>query len=588
MSYTAPTKDLLFACMELADLEGIQKLPGFEEVNQELVEAILEEAGKFGSEVLAPMNHSGDMQGARLIDGQAVTADGWKEAYQQFIESGWNGLPFDPEVGGQGLPWIVSTAVNEIWHASNMSFALCPLLTQGAIEAVSAHGSEQQKETYLAKLVSGEWTGTMNLTEPQAGSDLAAVRTKAKPNGDHYLISGQKIFITYGDHDMTENIIHLVLARLPDAPEGVKGISLFIVPKYLQDEDGNWTIRNDVKTLKLEHKLGIHASPTAVLGYGDDDSAVGYLIGGEHQGLMCMFTMMNVARHSVGVQGYALADRAYQQAVDYASNRMQGAAIDGHGGERVNIIDHPDVQRLLWTQKCRNEALRALAMVSSSCLDKSERHTDESTRKAADDMVEILTPIVKGYATELGLENVSLALQIYGGMGFIEETGAAQHYRDQRITPIYEGTTGIQAKLMRDGGQLAKRVIGYIRQDVQTLQGLEDSMLQALTDGLDQLAHVVDVLAAQPAENMRQIAAVSEPYLRLWGIVTCGWQMAKSASRAKSRIEAGETDPFFATKVRTAEFYFSSEMPMMHTMLDRINTSGGLIAATNIEDFKVA
>ena len=594
MSYTAPTKDLLFACMELADLEGIQKLPGFEEVNQELVEAILEEAGKFDSEVLAPMNHSGDMQGARLIDGQAVTADGWKEAYQQFIESGWNGLPFDPEVGGQGLPWIVSTAVNEIWHASNMSFALCPLLTQGAIEAVSAHGSEQQKETYLAKLVSGEWTGTMNLTEPQAGSDLAAVRTKAKPNGDHYLISGQKIFITYGDHDMTENIIHLVLARLPDAPEGVKGISLFIVPKYLQDEDGNWTIRNDVKTLKLEHKLGIHASPTAVLGYGDDDSAVGYLIGGEHQGLMCMFTMMNVARHSVGVQGYALADRAYQQAVDYASNRMQGAAIDGPGGERVNIIDHPDVQRLLWTQKCRNEALRALAMVSSSCLDKSERHTDESTRKAADDMVEILTPIVKGYATELGLENVSLALQIYGGMGFIEETGAAQHYRDQRITPIYEGTTGIQAldlagrKLMRDGGQLAKRVIGYIRQDVQTLQGLEDSMLQALTDGLDQLAHVVDVLAAQPAENMRQIAAVSEPYLRLWGIVTCGWQMAKSASRAKSRIEAGETDPFFATKVRTAEFYFSSEMPMMHTMLDRINTSGGLIAATNIEDFKVA
>jgi len=594
MSYTAPTKDLMFACLELADLEGIQKLPGYEEVNQELVEAILEEAGKFGSEVLAPINHSGDMQGARLIDGQAVTADGWKEAYQQFIESGWNGLPFDPEVGGQGLPWVVSTAVNEIWHASNMSFALCPLLTQGAIEAVLAHGSEQQKETYLGKLVTGEWTGTMNLTEPQAGSDLAAVRAKAKPNGDHYLISGQKIFITYGDHDMTENIIHLVLARLPDAPEGVKGISLFIVPKYLQDDKGNWTIRNDIKTLKLEHKLGIHASPTAVLGYGDDDSAVGYLIGGEHQGLMCMFTMMNVARHSVGVQGYALADRAYQQAVEYASNRTQGAAIDDPKGDRVSIIDHPDVQRLLWTQKCRNEALRALAMVSSSCMDKSERHLDESTRNAANDMVEILTPIVKGYSTELGLENVSLALQIHGGMGFMEETGAAQHYRDQRITPIYEGTTGIQAldlagrKLLRDGGQLAQRVIGYIRQDVQTLQGLEESMLQALTDGLDQLTHVVEVLATQPAENMRQIAAVSEPYLRLWGIVTCGWQMAKSASRAKSRIAAGETDSFFATKVRTAEFYFSSEMPQMHTMLDRINSSGGLIAATNIEDFKVA
>ncbi|MBX2868079.1 MAG: acyl-CoA dehydrogenase [Acidiferrobacterales bacterium] len=594
MSYTAPTRDLLFACTELADLEGIQQLPGYEETNSELLEAILEEAGKFGSEVLAPINQSGDIQGAQLVDGQAVTADGWKEAYRQFIESGWNGLPFDTEIGGQGLPWVVATAVNEIWHASNMAFALCPLLTQGAIEAVLAHGSEEQKQTYLAKLVSGEWTGTMNLTEPQAGSDLAAVRTRAKPNGDHYLLSGQKIFITYGDHDMTENIIHLVLARLPDAPEGVKGISLFIVPKYLQDEKGEWTIRNDVKTLKLEHKLGIHASPTAVLGYGDNDQAVGYLIGGENQGLMCMFTMMNVARHSVGVQGYALADRAYQQAVHYANDRAQGAAIDDPKGGRVNIIQHPDVQRLLWTQKCRNEALRALALVSSSCMDKSERHPDEDTRKAADDMVEILTPIVKGYSTELGLENVSLALQIHGGMGFMEETGAAQHYRDQRITPIYEGTTGIQAldlagrKLMRDGGQLAKRVIGYIRQDAEALSGLDESMNRSLTDGLDQLSHVVDALAAQPAENVRHIAAVAEPYLRLWGIICCGWQMAKSAARAKTRIEEGSEDPFYAIKIRTAQFYFSSEMPQMHTMLDRIHSSGGLIANTDIEDFKIA
>lgn len=594
MSYTAPTRDLAFACSELADLEGVSQLPGFEEATADMLEAILEEAGKFGSEVLAPINHSGDQQGARLENGQAVTADGWKPAYQQFIESGWNGLPFSPEYGGQGLPWLIATAVNEIWHASNMAFALCPLLTQGAIEAILAHGSAQQQQDYLSKLVSGEWTGTMNLTEPQAGSDLSAVKTRAKPNGDHYLLSGQKIFITYGDHDLTENIVHLVLARLPDAPEGVKGISLFIVPKFLRDEDGSWTRRNDVETLSLEKKLGIHASPTAVLGYGNNGGAVGYLVGEENQGLMYMFTMMNVARHSVGVQGYALADRAYQQAVQFASDRTQGRAIDSPSGERVSIIDHPDVQRLLWVQKCRNESLRSLGLVTAACMDKAERHPEAETRKTAEEIVEVMTPIVKGYSTEIGLENVSLALQIHGGMGFIEETGAAQHYRDQRITPIYEGTTGIQAmdllgrKLLRDGGQMMGRVIDYIRQDSTELTTLSKDMAASLQTGLDLLSTATKELAEAAGKDIRVPAAVAEPNLRLWGVVVCGWQMAKAAHRSKVLIEQGASDSFYTNKIRTAEFYFSSEMPKMICLAETIRMSGELVSETETEVFQVA
>lgn len=594
MSYTAPVRDLVFACTELADLEGIARMPGCEDATPDLLAAILEEAGKFGSEVLAPINHSGDQQGAVLKNGQAITADGWKEAYSQFIESGWNGLPFAEEHGGQGLPWVVATAVNEIWHASNMAFALCPLLTQGAIEAVLEHGSDLQKEQFLGKLVSGEWTGTMNLTEPQAGSDLSAVKTRAKPEGDHFLITGQKIYITYGDHDMTDNIIHLVLARLPDAPEGVKGISLFIVPKYLQDDEGNWTRRNDVETLSLEKKLGIHASPTAVLGYGNNGGATGYLVGQEHQGLVYMFTMMNVARHAVGVQGYALADRAYQQAVDFANERTQGRAIDAPTEDRVAIIHHPDVQRLLWVQKCRNEALRSLGLVAASCMDKAEKHTDENTRKAAQEIVEILIPIVKGYSTEIGLENVSLALQVHGGMGFIEETGAAQHYRDQRITSIYEGTTGIQAmdlvgrKLMRDGGQMTGRVIETIREDIAGFSAMPKAMGEELESGLETLQAAASTLVERARSDIRQVAAVAEPYLRLWGVVACGWQMAKAAHRSQLQIDNGSEDTFYRTKLKTAEFYFSSEMNRVACLGDTIMKSAELVAETDIEMFKVA
>ena len=596
MTYTAPVKDLYFACTELADLAGVQQLPGFEEASPDLLRAILEEAGRFAGEVLAPLNHTGDREGVRLEGGQTITAEGWKSAYAGFIEGGWNGLPFPEEFGGQNLPWLVTTATHEIWESANMSFALCPLLTQSAIEAILDHASEEQRQTYLGKLVSGEWTGTMNLTEPQAGSDLAAVRTRAVPDGDHYLISGQKIFITYGDHDLTENIIHLVLARTPDAPEGVKGISLFIVPKFLADPDGNWTVPNDIETVSLEHKLGIHACPTAVLGYGPGKGAVGYLVGEENRGLMYMFTMMNLARHAVGVQGYAVAERAYQKAVQHAAERFQGKAIDKPDGDRVAIIYHPDIQRNLWTQKCRNEALRALGLVSASCMDKAHSHPEEETRTAAADMVEILTPIVKAYSTELGLENVSMALQVHGGMGFIEETGAAQFYRDQRITPIYEGTTGIQAldlsgrKLVRDEGQMTLRVIDYIRQDVAGFDAIGEEMARILDDALDSLVTAANLLVNRSPGAIREVAAVAEPYLRLWGVVACGWLMAKSAHRAACLLDDGAGDEnlgaeFLKTKIRCAEYYFASEMPQVSSLLAFIRNAGELVAGGSMEDF---
>ena len=593
MSYTAPIRDLVFAATELADLNAVNQLPGFEEVTPELLQTILEEAGKFASEVLAPINHSGDQQGVRLEDGRVITADGWVDAYRQFIEGGWNGLPFAPEVGGQGLPWLVSTAVAEIWHAANMSFSLCPLLTQSAIEAIDSHGSAQLKATYLPKLVSGEWAGTMNLTESQAGSDLSAVRTRAVAEGDHYLITGQKIFITYGDHDMSDNIIHLVLARTPDAPPGVKGISLFVVPKFLPGEDGNWTLRNDIETLSLEHKLGIHASPTAMLGYGVKGGAVGYLVGEENHGLSYMFTMMNMARHAVGVEGNGVAERAYQQAVAFAGQRIQGRAVDATSGARVAIIDHPDIQRLLWLQKCRIEALRSLSLVVAGCMDHSRRQPDPAAQTEAREMVDILTPIVKGYATEIGLENVSLALQVHGGMGFIEETGAAQHYRDQRITPIYEGTTGIQAmdligrKLIRDGGAMNTRVIDKLRRDCNALSasGEVGDMATILSSSLHTLTHTAKTIVAANDKDARLAAAVCEPYLRLWGVVACGWQMACAADAS---VNKQKTDPFYLDKIRTAQFYFSTEMPKVKYLAELIEASAPIVASADARLFQVA
>ena len=588
--YKVPARDILFAIEHLADLEGVNSLPGYGDATPDAVNAIVVEAGKLAEEALDPLNRVGDQQGARLENGEVRTPDGWVEAYQQFIEGGWNGLAFDPERGGMGLPWLVATAVQEIWHSSNMAFSLCTLLTQGAIEAINLHGSSQQKDIFLENLIHGNWSGTMNLTEPQAGSDLALVKTTATPDpdGNHYLLNGQKIFITYGDHDLTDNIIHLVLARTPGAPPGVKGISLFIVPKYLPDENGNWTARNDVETISLEHKLGIHGSPTAVLGYGtglyrDPAGAVGYLVGEENQGMVYMFTMMNIARLAVGLEGNGVAERAYQQAVWFAGERVQGTAIENPGGGRVKIIQHPDVKRMLMLQKCRIEGLRSLGLLLGGSFDKVLRSADPQAREFAQAMVDILTPIVKGYMTEMGLENVSLALQVHGGMGFIEETGAAQYYRDQRITPIYEGTNGIQAldligrKLIRDNGQTARRVIDHIRGDMSNvrqpeLKDLHDRTLSALDD----LEAVMKTVLSMATDDMRQPGSIADPYLRLWGVVCCGWQLARAASVAMTLDP--DSDPFYAAKIETARFYFAYEMPKAACYRDIITDAAGLVA----------
>ncbi len=431
MSYQAPLKDMRFVLNELAGLDEVAKLPGYEDATPDTVDAILEEASKFASEVLDPINFSGDREGSKFTDGAVRTPKGFQHAYQQFCEGGWNALPFGAEWGGQGLPRLVSTPVQEMWKSSNMSFSLCPLLTQGAIEALLLRGSEPLKQAYLPKMVEGKWTGTMNLTEPQAGSDLALVRTRAERSGEHYLISGQKIFITYGEHDLAENIVHLVLARTPDAPEGVKGISLFVVPKFLNDGK-----RNTARCASIEHKLGIHASPTAVMVY---DKAVGYLVGEENKGLSYMFIMMNAARFSVGLEGVAISERAFQRALAYAKERLQGKDL-AEGAKTVPIIRHPDVRRMLMLMKSQTEAMRALAYVVAAAMDFA--HKTQS--KAHQAFVDLMIPVVKGWCTETGIEVASLGVQVHGGMGFVEETGAAQYLRDARITTIYEGTTGIR------------------------------------------------------------------------------------------------------------------------------------------------
>lgn len=593
MSFTPPVRDLLFAATELADLEKVRALPGCEEVDAGLIESILAEAGKLSAEVLAPLNRLGDQQGAKLVDGEVVLPEGWQDAYQQFIAGGWNGLPFPPEYGGQGLPWLVASAVHELMHAANMAFGLCPLLTQSAVEALLLHASDDLKARFAPKMVSGEWTGTMNLTEPQAGSDLSAVATRAEPCGDHYLLKGQKMFITYGDHALSENIIHMVLARLPDAPEGVKGISLFLVPKYLPG-DGEFK-RNEVKVLSLEHKIGIHASPTALLQYGEKNGAVGYLVGEANRGLSYMFTMMNVARHAVGVEANGVAERAYQQAAEFAKTRVQGRAVEDPAGERVAIIRHPDIRRLLLLQKSRIEAVRSLSLFNAAMLDVSSRATGEAERGEAADWVEVLTPIVKGYGSEAGLENVSCALQIHGGMGFIEETGAGQHYRDQRITPIYEGTTGIQAldligrKLTRGEAAPTMRVIDRLRARVE---GLGDSEAlrphrDDLLNGLARLKALSEQICARHAGDARLSAAVAEPYLRLWGVLACGWQLLAAADCAEAHLSRGSTDPFYRHKLVTAQFYFTSEMPKVDSLARLIEDSAEVVADSEAGMFGV-
>ncbi len=565
MSYTAPTKQMQFLLDHVVGMQEVASLPGYEEASPDIVSAILEEAGKFASEVLAPLNWDGDQQGAKWSEDGVTTPDGWKEAYQQFSEAGWNGLAFNPEFGGQGMPGLLSAAVQEMWHSSNMAFGLCPLLTQGAVHAIESHASDELKQTYLENMISGQWTGTMNLTEPQAGSDLAAVRATAEPAGDHFLIKGQKIFITYGDHDMTENTVHLVLARTPDAPAGVKGISLFIVPKFLLNEDGTPGTRNDARCVSIEHKLGIHASPTCVMSFGDNDGAIGYLVGEENRGLMYMFTMMNEARLAVGIEGYAVAEMAYQRALAFARDRKQGPVILGKDSDVAGIVNHPDVRRMLMTMRSQIDVARVMAYDCAAAFDFAARHPDDDVRARFQRRGELLTPIVKGWSTEVGVDLCSLGVQIHGGMGFIEETGAAQHLRDCRITPIYEGTTGIQAndllgrKTLYDGGKGVDELLEDMR---NTHEALSSSSIAAASKAKVALAESIEMIASASKkliaeENQAIAASGAADYLMMMGFATGSWAM----SRIVLASDKSDDAEFSALQIAVANFYFDKIAP---------------------------
>jgi butyryl-CoA dehydrogenase len=571
MSYTAPVKDMLFVMRELAGLANVQKLPGNDDATDETVAAVLQECGRFCSEVLAPLNWTGDVKPATWQDGKVTTTPGFRLAFRGFVAAGWQGVQHPLEYGGQGLPKLVAAPCMEMLQAANLSFALCPLLTDGAIEALLTAGTPEQQQVYVPKLIDGTWTGTMNLTEPQAGSDLAQVRTKAVPQGDgSYRISGQKIYITFGEHDLAENIVHLVLARTPDAPEGVKGISLFIVPKFLFDASGKLGKRNDVYCASIEHKLGIKASPTAVLLYGDNKGevgpgAIGYLVGEENRGLEYMFIMMNAARYQVGMQGIAIADRAYQKAVAYARDRVQSRAVEGSSGP-VPIISHPDVRRMLMFMRANTEAARATAYVAAGYNDLAHGHAEEGVRKHAKAAYDYLVPIVKGWSTEMSIDVASTGVQVHGGMGFIEETGAAQYYRDARILPIYEGTTAIQAndlvgrKTARDGGAMARYFASQMAETAGELAQSGDADLNAIgTKLLSAVAayeRVVDYVVATYKSDIRSAFAGSVPYLKLAGIVHGGWHMARAAQIAARHLAEGTEDAgFMRAKIGTARYF---------------------------------
>ncbi|REG59517.1 hypothetical protein B0G80_2276 [Paraburkholderia sp. BL6669N2] len=585
MSYTAPIKDMLFVMKELAGLEDIASLPGFEDANLETAQAVLEESAKLCGGVLAPLNVEGDRNPSSWKDGVVTATPGFKEAFRQFGEGGWQGVQHPVDYEGQGLPKLIATPCVEMLNASNLSFALCPLLTDGAIEALLTAGTEAQKQTYVPKLISGEWTGTMNLTEPQAGSDLALVRTRAEPQGDgSFKLFGTKIFITWGEHDMAKNIAHLVLARTPNAPEGVKGISLFIVPKFLVNEDGSLGERNDVHCVSIEHKLGIKASPTAVLQFGDHGGAIGHLIGEENRGLEYMFIMMNAARFAVGMQGVGIADRAYQKAVAYAKDRVQSRPVDGSAKQSVAIIQHPDVRRMLATMRGLTEASRALAYVAAAHCDIAHRHPDEAKRAEHQAIYEYLVPIVKGWSTELSIDVTSLGVQVHGGMGFIEETGAAQYYRDARILPIYEGTTAIQAndligrKTVRDGGKVAKSLLAEVAATIEALGAQQgpafDSMKKYLAQGHQSLGAAVDFVVANTKGDSNAVFAGSVPYLKLAGVVLGGWQMARALLVAAQKRD--EDPSFYGAKIATAQFYAEHVLPLASAFeASIVNAKGG-------------
>ncbi len=556
--YQAPIDDAAFLIHDVIGLARSTQLRQRDDINVDLTDTLLKEASKFAEQVLAPLNHSGDREGCKWNAGEVITPKGFKQAYDAYVKAGWNSIRCEEEFGGQDLPHLLAIAIEEMFTSANLSFALSPALNMGAIEALTFGASDDLKQTYLAKMVSGEWAGTMNLTEPQAGSDLANIRTKAVAQGDHYLISGQKIFITYGEHDFTDNIIHLVLARTVDAPVGVKGISLFVVPKYLVNEDGTLGSRNDVHCVSIEHKLGIHASPTCVLSFGDQGGAKGYLVGEENRGLEYMFVMMNLSRLNSGMQGPALGERSYQQALEYAKSRIQGGR--SVSGEKQAIVEFPDVKRMLLSMKAQNEAMRALVYAAAEMLDGTLGHNGIQTSLVP----ELLTPVVKGWCTEVGQEVTYTGIQVHGGMGFIEETGIAQHYRDARITTIYEGTTAIQAndlimrKIQRDGGNAFNELLNLMEMTAQELEGVVElqSLHQPYANGLNQLKQSFQqLLNLSTAEKL----AVAVPFLMLTGYTAGAWMMARSALVAQHNLTQSQGPTvFLGNKIKTAEFYMQS------------------------------
>ncbi|ABM38583.1 acyl-CoA dehydrogenase [Polaromonas naphthalenivorans] len=593
MSYQAPLKDMLFAMQELAGLPQVSTLPGFEDHGIDTAQAVLEESAKFCESVVAPLNWEGDKTPSSWKDGVVTTTPGFKEAFRQFAEGGWQGVIHPPEFGGQGFPKLIATPCAEMLHAASLSFALCPMLTDGAIEALLVAGSDELKRKFAAKLISGEWTGTMNLTEPQAGSDLAAVRSRAEPQEDGtYKVFGTKIFITYGEHDMTGNIVHLVLARVPGAPEGVKGISLFVVPKFMVNDDGSLGERNDAWCVSIEHKLGIKASPTAVLQFGDHGGAVGYLVGQENRGLEYMFIMMNAARFAVGMQGIAIADRAYQQAVRFAHDRAQSRDLAGSAGP-VAIINHPDVKRMLLTMRAHVEGARALAYVAAAASDMAHHAADDATRIQNQAVYEYLVPVVKGFSTEMSIDMASLGVQVHGGMGYIEETGAAQHYRDARILTIYEGTTAIQAndivgrKTLRDKGAVAKALCDRIATTEQDLAAHDNAdcnaMLVALRQGRQALEETIDFIVANGKSEPKAVYAGAVNYLKLAGVVLCGWQMGRAMMVALDKMDS---DPaFFTAKLITARFYAESVLTQAAGLAQSIRLAGSTTNRMPVEMF---
>ena len=595
--YRAPVDDMRFVLNHVAGLPGIAALPGYEEATGDLVDAVLDEAGRLAGEVVGPLNRRGDEEGAVLENGVVRTPEGFRDAYWNFVEGGWNSVPFDPAIGGQGLPWALNTAVSEMWGAANTSWSLCPMLTVGAIEAIGAHGTDEQKARYLPKLVTGEWTGTMNLTEPHAGSDVGALRTKAVRDGDRFRIRGQKIFITFGDQDYTENVIHLVLARIEGGPQGVKGISLFLVPKVLVNDDGTLGRRNDLRPVSLEHKLGIRGSPTCVMAYGENDGAIGYLIGEENNGMACMFTMMNNARLNVGVAGLATAERAWQQARAFAMERTQGRDI-ATGEQNVPIVRHPDVRRMLMDMKAKTEGMRALCYYTAGRMDVAKRHPGAEERKGAQEELDLLIPVVKAWCTDTGCDVAFTGVQVHGGMGFIEETGAAQHMRDARIHPIYEGTNGIQAndlmgrKILRDGGEAALGFIAGMAADAAGIAASANPDVAATGSALSAsaraLGEATDWMLETGPVDICKASAHAVPYLTLFGNTAGGWLMAKAAAAAVAEGANGTSgigSAWCESKIKTARFYADHILSRSDGLLAGIADSGDTVMALAEDQF---